>query len=116
MARLCFGCMLVFALIISPGCERRGDSSANSTPSAAGSSGIVGAWVDHDGETWDLNVDGTYVDYEDDEGSWRVEGNVVTLSYGADCECPEYDLDGTFLSDESMVLYDGEGAEWTLTR
>ena len=33
MARLCFGCMLVFALIISPGCERRGDSSANSTPS-----------------------------------------------------------------------------------
>ena len=111
-----FGCLLTFVVAFSLGCEGPADDPASSAAASGISSGIAGVWIDQDGETWDLNADGTYVDYEADEGTWQLEGSLVTLSYGSECECPHYDLDGTLLSDESIVLYDSDGAEWTLNR
>ena len=42
---------------------------------------LVGTWVAGDGEPITLRSDGTFVDYEGDEGTWSLVGDQFTIAY-----------------------------------
>ena len=42
---------------------------------------VVGTWIDSDGNEWTFNADGTFLNYEGEEGSWSVDNDKLTWTY-----------------------------------
>ena len=42
---------------------------------------LVGTWLDEDGDPITLRSDGTFVDWDGDEGTWSLVGDQLTIAY-----------------------------------
>ena len=42
---------------------------------------LVGTWLDEDGDSITLRSNGTFVDWEEDEGTWSLVGDQLTIAY-----------------------------------
>ena len=42
---------------------------------------LVGTWIDDEGDPVTFRDDGTFVDYEGDEGTWSLVGDQLTLTF-----------------------------------
>ena len=42
---------------------------------------LVGIWLDGDGDSMTFRSDGTFVDYGEDEGTWSLVGDQLTIAY-----------------------------------
>ncbi len=76
---------------------------------------LVGTWLDEDGDAWTLRSNGTFVDWEGDEGTWSLVGDQLTTTY----DDPDYASEnGTFtisVTDTELTVTDEEGG-YVLTR
>ena len=98
------------------GCGGADDGPTNATEVGGASPAIAGIWIDQDEEVWELNTDGTFSDYDDEDGVWELEGGAITFAYDEECFCSEFDLNGTLISDYEIELDDFQGVEWSLTK
>ena len=115
MANFWPGPLIVLAAL-SFGCGGADDGPTNATAIDAMSPGIAGLWIDQDEEVWELNADGTFSDYDDEDGVWELGGGAITLTYGEECICSEFDLNGSLITDNEIELDDFQGGEWSLTK
>jgi len=42
---------------------------------------LVGTWLDEDGDSITLRSNGTFVDWDEDEGTWSLVGDQLTIAY-----------------------------------
>ena len=42
---------------------------------------LVGTWLDEDGDPFTFRSNGTFVDWDGDEGTWSLVGDQLTLTY-----------------------------------
>ena len=42
---------------------------------------LVGTWLDEDGDSITFRSDGTFVDWDEDEGTWSLVGDQLTIAY-----------------------------------
>ena len=76
---------------------------------------LVGTWLDEDGDLWTLRSNGTFVDWEGDEGTWSLVGDQLTLTY----DDPDF---GGFtdtlnsVTDTELILTDEDGDSFVSTR
>ena len=78
---------------------------------------VVGTWSNEDGDSITFRSDGTFVDWEEDEGTWSLVGDQFTFTYND----PDYaELGGTFtlisVTDDELTLATKDGESWVSTR
>ena len=73
---------------------------------------LVGTWLDLDFVVDDVTFrsDGTFVDFDDDEGTWSLKGDQLTITYD-DPENAEYNFTVTVVSvtDTELRVTDEDG-------
>ena len=78
---------------------------------------LVGTWLDEDGDAWTLRSNGTFVDWEGDEGTWSLVGDQLTLTYD-DPDFAEFGFTDTLnsVTDTKLTVTDEDGESEVLTR
>ena len=109
MKRL-FGLLVVGLVVGVVGC---GDDN----PVKSNRDLLVGTWVAGDGEPITLRSDGTFVDYEGDEGTWSLVGDQLTLTYD-DPGFAAFGFTGTLnsVTDTKLTVTDEDGERDVATR
>ena len=73
------------------------DNPVKSYPVESYQDHLVGTWIDQNGYKWTLKVDGTFVDYDGDKGTWSLVGDQLTFAYD-DPDLAQYDFTKTLIS------------------
>lgn len=116
MAKRWCGPLTVLAAL-SFGCGGSGGGPTDAVEVEGMPAGVAGLWVDQDDEdVWQLKADGTFSDYDDEDGVWQLSGGGISLMYGEECVCSEFDLTGVLIGDNELELDDYQGGHWTLSR
>ena len=78
---------------------------------------LVGTWLDGDGDAWTLRSNGTFVDYDEDEGTWSLVGDQLTLTYD-DPDFADFGFTDTLnsVTDTKLTVTDEDGEIVVLTR
>ena len=78
---------------------------------------LVGTWLDGDGDAWTLRSNGTFVDYDGDEGTWSLVGDQLTLTYD-DPDFADFGFTDTLnsVTDTKLTVTDEDGEIVVLTR
>lgn len=101
---------------LSFGCGGSDDGPTKAGSAAGPAVGVIGLWVGQEEEVWQFNADGTFSDYDDEDGAWTLDGSAITLSYDEECVCSEFDLTGTLISDNELELDDFQGLHFNLIK
>ena len=76
---------------------------------------LVGTWLDEDGDSITLRSDGTFVDYEGDQGTWSLVGDQLTIAYNdEDYGSVTATLDS--VTDTEFTVIDEDGERYVSTR
>ena len=78
---------------------------------------LVGTWLDEDGDPITLRSNGTFVDWDGDEGTWSLVGDQLTLTYD-DPDFAEFDFTATLnsVTDIKLTVTDEDGERVVLTQ
>ena len=78
---------------------------------------LVGTWLDEDGDPFTFRSNGTFVDWDGDEGTWSLVGDQLTLTYD-DPDFAEFGFTDTLnsVTDTKLTVTDEDGAIWVSTR
>ena len=78
---------------------------------------LVGTWLDEDGDPITLRSNGTFVDWDGDEGTWSLVGDQLTLTYD-DPGFAAFGFTGTLnsVTDTKLTVTDEDGEIVVLTR
>ena len=78
---------------------------------------LVGTYFDEDGDPITLRSNGTFVDWDGDEGTWSLIGDQYTLTYD-DPDFADFGFAGTLISvtDTKLTVTDEDGEREVLTR
>ena len=78
---------------------------------------LVGTWLDEDGDSITFRSNGTFVDWDGDEGTWSLVGDQLTLTYD-DPDFAEFGFTDTLnsVTDTKLTVTDEDGERVVLTR
>ena len=78
---------------------------------------LVGTWLDDEGTPWTLRSNGTFVDWEGDEGTWSLVGDQLTIAYD-DPDFADFGWTDTLnsVTDTKLTVTDEDGERDVLTR
>ena len=78
---------------------------------------VVGTWWNEHGDSITFRSDGTFVDWEEDEGTWSLVGDQLTLTYD-DPGFAAFGFTGTLnsVTDTKLTVTDEDGERDVLTR
>ena len=88
--------MMVGLMVGVVGCGDN-DNPVKSYPVESYQDHLVGTWIDQNGYEWTLKVDGTFVDYDGDKGTWSLVGDQLTFAYD-DPDLAQYGFTDTLIS------------------
>ena len=73
---------------------------------------LVGIWLDGDGDSMTFRSDGTFVDWEEDEGTWSLVGDIAynDEDYGS------VTVTLNSVTDTEFTVTDEDGERWVNTR
>ncbi len=77
---------------------------------------LVGTWLDEDGDPFTFRSNGTFVDWDGDEGTWSLVGDQLTTTY----DDPDYadfnSTDTISITDTEFTVIDEDGERDVATR
>ena len=77
---------------------------------------LVGTWLDEDGDPFTFRSNGTFVDWDGDEGTWSLVGDQLTTTY----DDPDYadfnSTDTISVTDTEFTVTDEDGERYVNTR
>ena len=78
---------------------------------------LVGTWLDDEGTPWTLRSNGTFVDWEGDEGTWSLVGDQLTIAYD-DPDFADFGWTDTLnsVTDTKLTVTYEDGESEVLTR
>ena len=76
---------------------------------------LVGIWLDEDGDPITLRSDGTFVDWDGDEGTWSLVGDQLTIAYD-DEDYGSVTVTLNSVTDTEFTITDEDGDIWVSTR
>ena len=114
MKRMIGFLMMVGLMVGVVGC---GDDDNPVKSNQANQDLLVGTWIDQNGYEWTLKVDGTFVDYDGDKGTWSLVGDQLTFAYD-DPDFADFGWTDTLnsVTDTKLTVTDEDGVREVLTR
>ena len=76
---------------------------------------LVGTWLDEDGDSITLRSNGTFVDWEEDEGTWSLVGDQLTIAYN-DEDYGSGTVTLNSVTDTEFTVTDEDGESWVSTK
>jgi len=76
---------------------------------------LVGIWLDGDGDSMTFRSDGTFVDWEEDEGTWSLVGDQLTIAYN-DEDYGSGTVTLNSVTDTEFTVTDEDGESWVSTK
>ena len=76
---------------------------------------LVGTWLDEDGDSITFRSDGTFVDWEEDEGTWSLVGDQLTIEFN-DEDYGSGTVTLNSVTDTEFSVTDEDGERWVNTR
>ena len=109
MMRRLIGLVMMVGLVVGIGCG--GDDN----PVKSDQDLLVGTWLDEDGDPFTFRSNGTFVDWDGDEGTWSLVGDQLTIAYNDE----DYGSDTVTLNsvtDTEFTVTNEDGERTVLTR
>ena len=76
---------------------------------------LVGTWLDEDGDSITFRSDGTFVDNDEDEGTWSLVGDQLTIAYN-DEDYGSGTVTLNSVTDTEFTVTDEDGESWVSTK
>ena len=76
---------------------------------------VVGTWLNEDGDSITFRSDGTFVDWEEDEGTWSLVGDQLTIEYN-DEDYGSGTVTLNSVTDTEFTVTDEDGERYVNTR
>ena len=74
---------------------------------------LVGTWMDEDEDAWTYRSDGTFVDWDEDEGTWSLVGDQFIMAYNDEAYDDETYTVISVTDTEFTHTYEGDTYVWT---
>ena len=78
---------------------------------------LVGTWLDEDGDSITFRSNGTFVDWDGDEGTWSLVGDQLTIAYD-DPDFADFGWTDTLnsVTDTKLTVTGEDGESWVSTK